>query len=163
MRTQRGAALLEVLVAVALLGLVLAAISASALTSLTVTRSTSDLQREQAAAMNFGETLKALPYLPCGGATPPTATAYQQRYESDTAAWRPAAGSGVTVSVIGVEFLHVGPDGVLGDFEPTCPSVAEGADHGRQRLSLQVQLGSRAPATASVVLAEPQITPVAGP
>lgn len=163
MRTQRGAALLEVLLAVALMGLVLAAISASALTSLSVTRSASELQREQAAAMNFAETLKALPYLPCGGAMPPTAAAYQQRYEADPAAWRPAAGSGVTASVVGVEFLHVGPDGTLGDFAGTCPSVAEGADHGRQRLSLQVAIGNRPAVTASVVLVEPPLTPAAGP
>lgn len=164
MRTERGAALLEVLVAVALLGLVLAAISASTLTALSVTRSTSERQREQAAAMNFSETLKAVGYLPCGGATAPTPAAYQARYDADAAAWRPEAGSGITVRVVGVEYLRVGASGSLGDFVASCPGAASGVDHGRQRLALQVTLTGRPPSRASVVVSEPQVTPTpAGP
>ena len=172
-RGQRGYGLLEVLIAIALMGTVLAAISAAMFTLIAVTSATNDAQRMQTALQSYAESLKAGTYQPCGatGSPPvvhPTAAQVQDAHDGDPAAFRPAAGSGITVEVVDVEFLSsasaalppVSPSTTMvngvGTYSHTCPSSG---DAGRQRLTVRVSLAGRAPRTGSVVVAEAPIEP----
>ncbi len=172
-RGQGGFALIEVLVAVTLMGTVLAGISLAMLTLIATTSATSDAQRMQTALQNYTESLKAGTYQPCGttGSPPvvgPTAAQVQGAHDGDPAAFRPAAGSGITVEVVDVEFLSSASAALppssppttmvngVGTFSHTCPP---GGDAGRQRLTVRVSLPGRAPLTGDVVVAEAPIDP----
>ena len=172
-RGQRGYGLLEVLIAIMLMGTVLAALSAAMLTLIATTSATSDQQRLQAALNSYTESLKAGTYTACGatGSPPvvyPTAAEVQEAHDGDPAAFRPAVGSGIAVAVVDVEFLSsasaAAPSGGtgttmvngVGEYRSVCPASG---DAGRQRLTVTATLAGRAPVTGSVVVAAPQGTP----
>lgn len=172
-RGQRGYGLLEVLIAIMLMGTVLAALSAAMLTLIATTSATADAQRMQAALNSYTESLKAGTYTACGatGSPPvvhPTAAEVQGAHDGDPAAFRPAAGSGITVSVVDVEFLSsasaalppVSPTTTMvhgvGSYSHACPVTG---DAGRQRLTVRVSLAGRTDRTGSVVVAAPRIEP----
>ncbi len=160
---QSGYGLLEVLIAIVLMGTVLAALSAAMLTLLATTSAASDRQRMQTALNSYTESLKASTYEACRttgtpSAVLPTAAQVQGAHDGDPAAYRPAAGSGITVVVVGVEFLSSAPaapsPATTGTYSSTCP--AEG-DAGRQRLTVEVRLAGRSPMRGNVVIAEPNL------
>jgi type II secretory pathway pseudopilin PulG len=148
--------LIEVLVAVVLAGLVIAAISAGMFTMLRVTGATSHTQRMATALMNTTESLRATAYRPCDSIPAPSSTSYDQDHRSDPGAWEPAADSGITASVTDVQFWAGAGAGGFGDFQATCPP---GGDQGRQRLTVTVSMAGRADVTGTVVIAEPQLEP----
>ena len=92
----------------------------------------------------------------------------QEAHDGDPAAFRPAAGSGIAVAVVDVEFLSsasaAAPSGGtgttmvngVGEYRSVCPASG---DAGRQRLTVTATLAGRAPVTGSVVVAAPQGTP----
>jgi prepilin-type N-terminal cleavage/methylation domain-containing protein len=155
-RGQRGFALVEVLVALVLAGLLITAISTGMFTMLRVTGVTSQTQRMATALMNTTESLRATTYRPCGSSPAPTAARYDQDHAGDPAAWRPASGSGITARVTGLAFWSGAGAGGFGEFRPACP---DGGDQGRQRLTVTVSMEGRPDVTGTVVIAEPQLEP----
>lgn len=145
-RSQSGASLVEVLISVMLVGTVVAALAVGMLTMVGATRSTAEEQRIQSALLSFTESLKASPYLPCGGSPSPTASAYVSSHASTPQRWTPPAG--MTASIDDVEYWH--DAGTYGDYRATCP----GADGGRQRLTVTVRLDDGRRGSAEVVLAD---------
>ena len=169
-RGQAGYGLIEVLIAIVLMGTVIAALSAAMLTLLSTTSATSDAQRMQAALTSYTESLKAGTYQACTrtGSPPvssPTPAQVQGAHDGDPAAFRPAAGSGISVEVVGVAFLSAAsaasPSTVpattlvngVGGYTPDCPTSG---DAGRQLLTVRVSLAGRSPKLANVVVAETQ-------
>ncbi len=153
-RAQCGFALVEVLVAVLLAGLLITAISTGMFAMLRVTGETSQSQRMATALMNTTESLRATAYRPCGASPTPTATRYDLDHKDDPAAWRPSDGSGITTRVSALAFWSGAGAGGFGDFQPSCPV---GGDQGRQRLTVTVSMDGRPDVTGTVVIAEPQL------
>lgn len=169
---QAGYGLIEVLIAIVLMGTVIAALSAAMLTLLATTASTSSTQRMQAALTSYTESLKAGTYLACAstGSPPvgstPTPAQVQVAHDGDSAAYRPAAGSGITVEVVDVAFLSAasaaspssGPTTTMvngvGGYQAQCPSTG---DAGRQLLTVRVTQVGRTPIEGQVVIAVPSV------
>ncbi len=116
-RSEEGTTLVEILVAVAILGIAFVAVLGGMLTSVTA----SDVHRKQADGLALvtrnAETVKALPYASC--ATPAA-------YETGL-----AAASGYSISITAVAFLDAG------GFVTPCPT-----DKGIQRVSLKAETTS---------------------
>lgn len=116
--TQAGSTLVEVLVAVVILGTAFAAI----LGGMSTSSIASDIHRKQATAetvlRSLAEWVKAQPYRDC-------ATTYS------TSGFTVPAGYGATIT--GVSYWSGDPSASDTDFSPSC-----GSDHGLQRVSLRV-------------------------
>ena len=129
---QRGDTLVEVLIAVMLVGTVLAALAAGMLTMMGTTRSTTEQQRLQAGVLSYTEWLRSQAYQPC-------ATTYP--------GWD---GDGVSGRVdTPVRHWQRAPGAAWGDgsFADGCAS-----DLGRQLVDVTVTLDGGPSTTAQVVL-----------
>jgi prepilin-type N-terminal cleavage/methylation domain-containing protein len=141
-----GYSLIEVLIAVMLVGTVIAALAAGMLTMINATRSTSEQQRLQAAVLSYTESLKSSPYLRCGEAPTPSPAAYTTSHNAQPGRWEPV--DGMTAEINSVEYWH--NSGAYGDYQSSCPAV----DQGRQRLTITVTLPGGASASGPVVMSE---------
>lgn len=146
--SQGGYSLLEVLITVVLVGTVIIAIAAGMLALIRATKATSDNQRAQSALLSFTESLKASPYLPCGGSPTPSAAAYEQSHAEQSASWDPDNHQRVEVSIDEIGFWH--GDGDYGTYEPSCPAD----DQGRQMLQVSVRLHDGPTASGTVVVTD---------
>jgi len=146
---QGGASLLEVLLAVVLVGTVIIALAAGMLALIRATRTTSDQQRAQSALLSYAESLKSSPYLPCGSNPPPSPAAYEASHDAQPERWNPADHARLDASIDRVQFWHDG--GGYGTYEDNCPA---GGDRGRQLLTVTVQLADGPTASGPVVLTE---------
>lgn len=130
---QSGYSLIEVLIAVMLVGTVVAALAAGMLTMMNATRSTSEQQRLQAGVLSYTEWLRSQTYTDC-------ATSYSS--------W---TGEGVKGKVDGVRYWVRAPGAAWGDgsFATTCNAANE---QGRQLIDVTVSLDGGPSTTAQVVL-----------
>lgn len=125
---QAGFSLVEVLIAVALAGIVVLGISAGLLFLVRTTADTDARQQVALGLRNTTENLKASPYLPCGGPSSPTAAAYQTEFDGWDHGWTPP--QGMTVEITDVGYW----DPAARDFAAGCDSD----DHDAQRLTVRV-------------------------
>lgn len=153
---QAGFSLIESLIAVALAGLLILAVSTAMFTMLRITGETSRSQKMSTALVNSTESLRSTPYRPCGANPAPTTARYDSDQVSDPTAWHPQSGSGISVTVTKVEYWVGTTPGSFGGFEPSCPA---GGDQGRQRLTVRVSMTDRPSVSGTVVIAEPQLEP----
>jgi len=133
-RSQSGATLIEVMIAVFLIGTVIAALAAGMLTLMRSTRVTSEQQRLAVGVLSFTEWLRSQDYTPC--ATP-----------GDFPTWAPLPE--VEGRVDEVKYWNVAAGAAWGD-EPFGTSC--GTDQGRQLLDVTVRLAGGRTTTAQVVL-----------
>lgn len=125
---QAGYALVEVLIAVVLAGMVVLSLAGAMLAVVRVGNQTSDRQAVDAGMDSFSESLRAARYLPCDDAAlPGTAANYDAEYQIWSEAWVPRPG--MTAEVVSVDHW----DGV-GSYVSACP----GDDRGAQRLTIRV-------------------------
>lgn len=129
---QAGFSLLEVLVAVMLVGLVVLGLATAFLTMVRTNRMTSEQQRVDHALNDVTETLKATHYVPC---TPGAAPAPGERIAPYLAAV-PAQINGVRLQLLDVTYRD--PSGEV--FAPTCPPSG---DAGTQLITVHGQFGGR--------------------
>lgn len=136
-RPQSGFSLIEVLIALMLISVVVLAIAAGVLTLLRTTRATMERQQVQHGLANFGEALKAAPYLPCdeGG----DLGAYESAYAGWAGAWTPP--DGMTTEIVDVEHW---------DRDSQSYGACAGEDQGAQQLTLEVTWRNRI-GTAQIV------------
>jgi Tfp pilus assembly protein PilV len=132
--SQAGATLIEVMIAVFLIGTVIAAIAAGMLTLMRSTRTTSEQQRLAVSVLSYTEWLRSQAYTPC--ATP-----------ADFATWSPLPQ--VEGRVDSVKYWDVAAGAAWGS-EPFGSSCT--TDQGRQLLDVTVQLDGGRSTTAQVVL-----------
>lgn len=134
-RAQGGMTLPEVLVAIALVGLVVIALAAGLLTLVRATAANERRQQVQLALGNFGESLRGLDYLDCvtdpGGAG---LAAYRSAYQAAPASWTPEL-PGMRATMVDVEYWQPSSR----QFVAACP----GTDHGAQRITLEVEWRDR--------------------
>ena len=134
-RGQSGYTLIEVLIAVFLVGTVVAALAAGMLTMMSATRSTTEQQRLEAAVLSYTELLRSQAYVDCAG------TGTYPTFDD---------GNGITGRVDAVRYWAVASGGAWGA-EPFATNCA--TDLGRQLVDVVVQLGAGGPdTTAQVVL-----------
>lgn len=132
-RSQSGATLVEVLIAVFLVGTVIAALAAGMLTLMRSTGSTAEQQRLAAGVMSYTEWLRAQAYRDCAAPT-------------DFGTWTELPR--VTGRVDDVRYWNVPAGAEWTDaFQSAC-----GTDQGRQLLDVTVELDGGRTATAQVVL-----------
>lgn len=134
-RSEAGASLIEVMIALLLLSLVISALAAGLVTFMKVNALTSRHQQLTHAVGNTAEALKASPYRLCdsptGGAA--TATQYNQAYGAWEFRWEPL--ENMTVEVINVEFWNP----TSRDFITDTATACHGGDPGAQRLTVEVR------------------------
>jgi len=131
---QAGFTLVEVLIALALAGVVVLGLASGLFTLIRTSNDTLQRQQIQVALGNFGESLKAAPYRACDDpAGNATAAAYQSAYDAWGVRWVPRPGMGA--SIVKVEYWD--PEARV--FEPAC----DGPDAGAQRLTLHVTWAGR--------------------
>ena len=150
-----GFALVEVLIAIVLAGLLIAAISTGMFSMLRITGVTTQSQRMATVLMNTTESLRATAYRPCGTGPALSAETYEGDRENDPAGWTPDV-TDITVQVTGLEFWSGVGAGTFGDFVAECPA---GGDQGRQRLTVTVSMDGRPDVTGTVVIVEPPLDP----
>jgi prepilin-type N-terminal cleavage/methylation domain-containing protein len=135
-RSQTGATLVEVLIALALVGILVLALASGMLTLIKTSAETTKQQQIELALGSFTESLKSGPYTKCpvplesGGQYPNTA-------------WVPPPS--MTASVVAIEYWDTGSKSFL----PICP----GPDEGTQRLTVQVNFEGHC-SSAQVVKAD---------
>ena len=151
---QAGFSLIEILICVVLVGTVILALAAGMLTLVRTSNGTSQRQQIQLSLGSYTESLKASPYLPCGGPVQPTTSNYEAAYGAWPEHWTPVK-PGMTAQIVEVEFWDetAGPQGA---FVAACPG---GLDQGTQRLTVQIDWRGRT-GTAEVVKS---YRPAAGP
>ena len=150
-RRQDGYTLIEVLIAVMLVGTVIIAVAAGMLTMMRSTRATAEEQRLQAALASFTESLRATDYLPCSGSPAPTAGSYEAAHEAMSGHWDPAAVDGIEDAGI-TDVDHWVSSGGYGEYQDDCPTTG---DEGRQLLTVRVTLdGGERSGVAQVVLSD---------
>lgn len=125
-RGQAGYTLIEVVIAVALTGLVILSLATAMLTIVRANGLNSDRQRVDAAMTSFSESVRGGAYLPCGETPAPTAAGYNGGYDPSAGDWAPP--TGVDVNVVDVEYWDRNAD----EYVDTCPVD----DGGAQRLTL---------------------------
>ena len=134
-RGEAGYTLIEVLIAVFLVGTVVAALAAGMLTMMSATRSTTEQQRLEAAVLSYTELLRSQTYADCAG------TGTYPTFSGD---------NGITGRVSDVRYWVV-PSGGAWGAQPFADACA--TDLGRQLLDVELQLGPGGPeTTAQVVL-----------
>ena len=128
---QGGYTLIEVLIAVFLVGTVVAALAAGMLTMMSATRSTAEQQRLEAGILNYTEYLRAQTYVDCAGSYP---------------TW---TGDGVSGEVDEVSYWQIDSGLAWGaaPYTDTCTT-----DRGRQLVDVVVRLDGGPEARAQVVL-----------
>lgn len=120
-RGQSGVSLVEVLVVVGVLVPVILAAALGLLTSAKLSTSTKISQQLNAAAASYAESLKEIAYVDCAVAAD---------YSGDSELWSPPSGSGISVTITGVEYWdQSSQDYYLG----SCSS-----DAGSQRLAIHL-------------------------
>ncbi|MGB6057863.1 MAG: PKD domain-containing protein [Microthrixaceae bacterium] len=142
-RTQEGASLIEVLVALFLISVLIVALVNGLLTSTRATTESNRVQRTGSALTSMGELLKQMDYVPCANVLD-----YQSKYNdlandplSDPASLGTLEMDSVTIDK--VEYWRPGsfsesvPTTVLGDYIPTCDFPEGGA----QRVTYTVKWG----------------------
>jgi len=126
-RPQAGFSLVEVVIAVALTGLVVLALAYAMVTLVTTNRQASEAQQVDQALGGFSENLKAAEYLRCAGPAD-----YRDLLDTWSEAWQ-APRDAMTAEVVAVNHWDASTD----DFTGGC--AAEADDAGAQRLTLRVQ------------------------
>lgn len=141
---QGGFSLIEVLIALALVGTMIVALATGFMVLVRTTASTNERQRIQAALSNVSESLLTAEYLECPASA--TAADYQAMYESWDSRWESGDDApGMDVEIVDVEYWDDDADA----FSPSCAE-----DLGVQRLTVQVEWRDRSD-TAQVVKAQP--------
>jgi len=139
-RSQSGAGMIEVLIAIVLASITVAALAQALLTLMMVSETTADRQTLSTAISGYSESLKQLDWEPCGAGGTPTAKVYEDAEAAATDRYR--APSGVTLTVTRIEYW----DPSSAAFDPTCPTGGTGA----QRLSILAR-SSRGTRTGQIV------------
>ncbi|MEX0768960.1 MAG: type II secretion system protein [Microthrixaceae bacterium] len=147
-RTQAGATLVEVLIAIALVGILVLALASGMLTLIKTSTETTKQQQVELALGSFTESLKSGPYTKCAVLVP--GSPYP-----GTARWVPPQ-PGMNASLIKIEYWNP----ISKSFDQTCPGSV---DKGTQRLTIQVDLDNHT-STAQFVKADgsPGLTPAVG-
>ena len=137
-RSQTGATLVEVLIALALVGILVLALASGMLTLIKTSAETTKQQQIELALGSFTESLKSGPYTKCAALV--AGSPYP-----NTTAWVPPQSS-MTASLVKIEYW----DKSSTSFVAACPASG---DQGTQRLTVQVNLEDRS-STAQVVKAD---------
>ena len=137
-RSQTGATLVEVLIALALVGILVLALASGMLTLLKTSTETTKQQQVELALGSFTESLKSGPYTKCAALV--AGSPYP-----NTAAWVPPQSS-MTASLVKIEYW----DTRSTSFVAACPASG---DQGTQRLTVQVNFEDRS-SRAQVVKAD---------
>ena len=137
-RSQTGATLVEVLIALALVGILVLALASGMLTLLKTSTETTKQQQVELALGSFTESLKSGPYTKCAALV--AGSPYP-----NTAAWVPPQSS-MTASLVKIEYW----DKSSTSFVAACPASG---DQGTQRLTVQVDFQDQS-STAQVVKAD---------
>jgi prepilin-type N-terminal cleavage/methylation domain-containing protein len=136
--SQTGATLVEVLIALALVGILVLALASGMLTLITTSAETTKQQQIELALGSFTESLKSGPYTKCAALV--AGSPYP-----NTTAWVPPQSS-MTASLVKIEYW----DKSSTSFIAACPATG---DQGTQRLTVQVNFEDRS-STAQVVKAD---------
>lgn len=137
-RSQTGATLVEVLIALALVGILVLALASGMLTLLKTSTETTKQQQVELALGSFTESLKSGPYTKCAALV--AGSPYP-----NTAAWIPPQSS-MSASLVKIEYW----DKSSTSFVAACPASG---DQGTQRLTVQVNFEDRS-SRAQVVKAD---------
>ena len=137
-RSQTGATLVEVLIALALVGILVLALASGMLTLIKTSTETTKQQQVELALGSFTESLKSGPYTKCAALV--AGSPYP-----NTTDWVPPQSS-MTASLVKIEYW----DKSSTSFVAACPASG---DQGTQRLTVQVNLEDRS-STAQVVKAD---------
>lgn len=137
-RSQTGATLVEVLIALALVGILVLALASGMLTLIKTSTETTKRQQVELALGSFTESLKSGPYTKCAVLVPGS------QYPNTTA-WVPPQSS-MTASLVKIEYW----DKSSRSFVAACPASG---DQGTQRLTVQVDFQNQS-STAQVVKAD---------
>lgn len=135
---QAGFGLPEVLVTIAVAGVVVLGLAAGLLTLVRTAGSNEQRQQIQLALGNFSEGVRALDYLDCTGPGGATVARYDQDYDARAASWQPPTSGplqGMTARMVDLRFW----DPVGRRFVDACA----GTDHGAQELTLEVSWKGR--------------------
>lgn len=124
---QAGYTLIEVIIAIALAGMVILSLAAGMLTIVRTNALNSDRQRVDAAMTSFSESVRGAEYLPCGNAANYNDAYFDLLEEVPPPVWAPPDGLGIEIDR--VEYWDRDQD----DFVASCP----GSDAGAQRLTLE--------------------------
>jgi len=166
---QRGLSLVEVILAIMLIGTVILSLAAGMLTLVRTSASTSERQQVQLALGSITENLLVSPYVPCQFApTDPAAAAafHDGRYHAWPGSWVPSLPGMSAAKITRVEYWNTDPDGnpstTDGAYRSACPPDPSGVpatrDQGTQRVTVEVSMNGRPPSTAQVVLSA-RVTP----
>ena len=137
-RSQTGATLVEVLIALALVGILVLALASGMLTLIKTSSETTKQQQIELALGSFTESLKSGPYTKCAALV--AGSPYP-----NTTAWVPPQSS-MTASLVKIEYW----DKSSRSFVAACPASG---DQGTQRLTVQVDFQDQS-STAQVVKAD---------
>ena len=137
-RSQTGATLVEVLIALALVGILVLALASGMLTLIKTSSETTKQQQVELALGSFTESLKSGPYTKCAALV--AGSPYP-----NTTAWVPPQSS-MTASLVKIEYW----DKSSTSFVAACPASG---DQGTQRLTVQVDFQDQS-STAQVVKAD---------
>jgi prepilin-type N-terminal cleavage/methylation domain-containing protein len=128
--SQTGATLVEVLIALALVGILVLALASGMLTLIKTSAETTKQQQIELALGSFTESLKSGPYTEC-------AVPLESDGQYPNAAWIPPPS--MTASVVKIEYwdpmIEDFADPMIGDFDEDCSD----GDQGTQRLTVQVK------------------------
>lgn len=149
--SERGVSLLEVLVAVAVIGTAMVAAMAGLFTTVREAGANGERQQRSAALMSFGESLKGAQYLPCAE---PGGGSYTDAYRAWPQRWSPPAGAApdiasLTLAVSRVEYW----DRATSSFTSSCPT-----DGGAQRLTITASWRGSS-ASSTLVKRDPRAVP----
>ena len=136
--SQTGATLVEVLIALALVGILVLALASGMLTLIKTSSETTKQQQIELALGSFTESLKSGPYTKCAALV--AGSPYP-----NTTAWVPPQSS-MTASLVKIEYW----DKSSTSFVAACPASG---DQGTQRLTVQVDFQDQS-STAQVVKAD---------
>lgn len=166
---QRGLSLVEVILAIMLIGTVILSLAAGMLTLVRTSASTSERQQMQLALGSITENLLVSPYVPCQFApTNPGAAAqfHDAQYHAWSGAWSPSLPGMSEARIVGVEYWSTNPDNNAsttdGAYRTACPPDPSGPstprDQGTQRITVEVSMNGGTPSTAQVVVSA-RVTP----
>jgi Tfp pilus assembly protein PilV len=144
LRSQGGFGLIEVIITVALAGMVILGLAAGLLALVRSQDATEQRQVIAQALGNMSEGIKALPYVPCSPGAGPDAAAVKAAYLASSTNWLPPAG--MTAEPTSVRYW----DRASRTFVEECP----GEDQGAQMVTLAVEWRGRG-GSAQVVVGAP--------